>query len=66
MAPTCVTLHIVPRTYPPKRTLIAVRLSPDGIAAIDRLAKRNGITRSHVVRAALAEYIAAHGAPDSR
>lgn len=47
----------VPRVYAPKRTLIAVRVSPEGIKALDKLAKKYGITRSAVVRAALSDYI---------
>lgn len=50
----------MPRTYPPRRTLLAVRLSPAGVEQIDALAERDGITRSELIRRALAEYVKRH------
>ncbi len=50
----CATLPTMPRTYPPPRTLIAVRLSPGGLAEIDKLAEAADVNRSEMIRRLLA------------
>ena len=47
----------MPRVYPARRTLLAVRLSPACVEQIDKLAEQDGITRSEQIRRALAEYV---------
>lgn len=42
----------------PRRPLVNVRLSPDGLAFLDREAQRLGVTRSDVIREALRRYAA--------
>ena len=49
----------MPRTYPPRRTLTAIRLSPAGLAAIDALAAAEGLNRSAMMRALIGEALAA-------
>jgi metal-responsive CopG/Arc/MetJ family transcriptional regulator len=49
----------MPRSYPPRRTLVGVRLSAAGLAAIDAQAKAEGVDRSETIRRLLAEALAA-------
>lgn len=42
----------------PRRPLVAVRLSAEGIAYIDKLAKSEGVNRSEMIRILLAEAVA--------
>jgi predicted transcriptional regulator len=40
----------------PRRGLVAIRLDDDALAWIDQQAEQEGVTRSDVIRAALAAY----------
>ena len=42
----------------PRRPLVAVRMDDETVAALDRVAERNAMTRSDIVRAAIAEFLA--------
>lgn len=40
----------MPRVYPPRRDLIAVRVGPAGLAKLDAKAQQQGVTRSEMIR----------------
>lgn len=42
----------------PRRPIVGVRISEGGIAAIDQLAKAEGVTRSEMIRRLLSESLA--------
>ena len=42
---------------------IAVRISPESVAQLDRFAEESGLTRSELIRSAVDWYIAAHLRP---
>lgn len=44
------------------RRFVGVRLSPNGLAVIDRLAEREGVKRSEMIRRLLAEAVTARRA----
>jgi metal-responsive CopG/Arc/MetJ family transcriptional regulator len=46
----------------PRRPLVAVRLSEQGIAEVDRLAQAQGVNRSEMIRRLLAEALAVRAA----
>jgi len=47
----------------PRRPIVAVRLSEQGIAAVDKLAETEGVNRSEMIRRLLSEAVAARGKP---
>jgi hypothetical protein len=55
---------VAPQKDPEAKVVLPVRVAPAGLLWVDRQAKRFGITRSEVVRRALAQ-IARHGWRDS-
>jgi len=50
----------------PRRPLVAIRLSAEGIAHIDGLAAKAGVTRSEMIRTLLTEAVAARQMPTPR
>jgi len=49
----------MPRTYPPRRTLVAFRLDPEVLADIDTLAEAEGVDRSAMIRNFIVEAMVA-------
>lgn len=45
------------------RLMVAVRVSPAGLTAVDRVAAAQGVSRSDLIRAALGEYVTRHDTP---
>jgi metal-responsive CopG/Arc/MetJ family transcriptional regulator len=46
----------------PRRPLVAIRMSDEGIAYVDQLAEEAGVNRSEMIRTLLKEAIAARAA----